>query len=104
MNGDPPSPHWFFKKWPDGLKIAAAIGTICGTTMGLVSVGTWLSGSLKSYKSAVVARAAADKEVIDRNKKIDEVLTFHGQQNWTAEKKMEEMDKKLDKIIAQTKK
>ncbi len=82
----------------------AAIGTVggaIGTIFGLVgSCGK----VVQTHDEAIRVKVIAEQDRVQRDKKIDATLAFHGQQIWTLDKKADVMNKKLDDISREVKK
>ncbi len=102
------SVRWVYGKWPIAVKIAGIVVAICGglgTVMGIVSS---CHKVLTDHDSAVVAKAEAERDRIQRDKKIDDTLRYHGQTLYNLDKKIDknssEMNKKLDDITSEVKK
>jgi hypothetical protein len=85
------SVRWIHAKWPWVIKAASIVVAVAGGAGTVWGVIASCSKAVDNHDEAIRVKVRVEEERVQRDKKIDDTLKFHGQQIWTIEKKIDKI-------------
>ena len=88
--------RWVYGKWPVAIKVASIVVGIAGGIGTIMGLGSSLVKAVQSHDENIRTQTVIAEQLKQRNDKIDKTLNYHGQQLWAVEKKVGDLDNKVD--------